>query len=550
MKKSYLTLFLTSCFLLFGWSQLQAQCDPDTTITSSGIYPATIPEACANLPYATVLTVNIPLDTMVSFPPFGTFSIPIDSLVVDSVSGIPSGITFDCNPSSCVFLGGTSNCILISGTASVADTFTVTVSTTTWVTVIGNVLNLPTTVSYDFIVRPGMTNTVSVTDASCGVNDGIATVNSTGAGPFTYLWSNGDTTATSDNLAAGTYTVAVVDTNGCQEDIQVVVGQTGNPPALSLDGTSWAGCNGAESGDIAVSIVGGTPPLAYSWSNGDTTEDISGLAGGTYTLTVTDSAGCIATETYTVNEPAALVLSAGPINQIDCAGNDNGEITVVASGGLAPYTYSWLTSPSQNTSTISGLAPGDYGLIVTDSLGCVEDISVEIVEPEALNWTLSSTNETSYEKEDGTAEIVVEGGTGAYTYSWSNGETTAAIDSLPPGVYTISVTDENNCSFIDSVEVVAVNVSIEDELSMGISEFVLFPNPNSGDELTIRLNLQTSQLTELRILSGQGKMVRSFSPGLTQQWQEKVSLQGLAAGIYLVQLRTERGTASRKLLVR
>lgn len=543
----YSLLFLALSGIGFG-SQAQAQCVPDTSFTNPGIYPSTIPDACANIPYATVLTLVVPVDTLVSTP-IGPLTVPIDSLVLDTAIGIPPGLVFSCNPASCVFLGGSTNCILISGTATTADTFSVDISIVTYATVFGNVVPVPSNVNYTFIVNPGMTNTVSVTDASCGANDGSATVSSSGATPFTYSWSTGDTSATASNLAAGLETVTIIDANGCSETLSVTINNTGNPPSLDLDFVSWTGCAGSMGGDITVTTLGGTAPFTYTWSNGTTTEDLSGVAGGTYTLTVTDSAGCQDVASFTLTEPAALSLSLGAVSDVSCAGDADGSASVTVSGGLAPYTYSWATTPAQSTSMISSLSGGSYTLFVTDSLGCVEDISATIVEPDPLTWTLSSTNETSFDLKDGTAGIVVQGGTGAYTYSWSNGESGSEIDSLAPGTYTITVTDANNCSFTDSLTIVGVSVSIEDELNMGIQEFTLFPNPSSIGQLTVRIGLQNPEHPELRILSMRGELVRQLKPGLTQQWQETISLNGLASGIYLVQLRTAQGTASRKLVV-
>ena len=182
-----------------------------------------------------------------------------------------------------------SGCALFSGVPTVADTFDVQIIVSFYVITPIGPLTLTDTLnqSYEIIVHPSPTGTVSVTDATCGSSDGSATVTAAaGIGPYTYEWSNGDTTATADNLSAGNYTVVVFDANGCGSDTLIAsVGSAGGPvvdTATSM--TSWSGCSDTGTGTIDLVVSGGSMPYSFLWSNGDTTQDLTNVASGNYTL--------------------------------------------------------------------------------------------------------------------------------------------------------------------------------------------------------------------------------------------------------------------------
>ena len=128
-------------------------------------------------------------------------------------------------------------------------------------------------------------------------------------------------------------------------------------------------CAGSSNGAIDLTVSGGTTPYTYSWSNGETTEDIDGLTGGDYTVTVTDAYGCVVSETYNVPESQDVVTLEADITPVTCAGSSNGAIDLTVSGGTTPYTYSW--SNGETTEDIDGLTGGDYTVTVTDAYGCI-----------------------------------------------------------------------------------------------------------------------------------------------------------------------------------
>ncbi|MGZ4116285.1 MAG: PKD domain-containing protein [Bacteroidia bacterium] len=296
----------------------------------------------------------------------------------------------------------------------------------------------------------GFTGTVTATptNISCfGGNNGSATASVTGGiSPYTYLWNTvpPQTTATATNLSIGTYTVTIHNGIGCSTQTSVTITQ---PAPISLNNVvTDVTCSGASTGSIAITPVGGTPPYTYLWApGGQTTSTISGQAAGTYTVTVTDSKGCVFTSSYTINQPPALTITFTHTN-VSCFGGSSGSASATVTGGTGPYTYHW--TPSGGTAaTATGLHSGTYTLTVTDSRGCVVTNTVTITQPAALTATTSHTNETCSYSDNGTATANPTGGTPAYTYLWQPGSLTGAtVNSLASGTYTLTVTDANGCS--------------------------------------------------------------------------------------------------------
>ena len=180
------------------------------------------------------------------------------------------------------------------------------------------------------------------------------------------------------------------------------------------------GCNGGSNGSASVVPTGGTATYTYSWSpSGGTAATATGLTAGTYTVTVTDANGCMATRSFTLTEPTAINTAVGSQTNVSCNGGSNGSASVVPSGGTPGYTYSW--SPSGGTAaTATGLTAGTYTVTVTDANGCMATRSFTITEPTAINTAVGSqTNVSCNGGSNGSASVVPSGGTPGYTYSWA-----------------------------------------------------------------------------------------------------------------------------------
>ena len=293
------------------------------------------------------------------------------------------------------------------------------------------------------ILSPDMTISGSVSDVTChGYDNGSIDITVTGGtSPYDYSWSNGATTQDISGLSAGEYTVTVTDDAGCEKTKKYTVSQ---PSKLDISGVvTDVTCHGYDNGSIDITVTGGTSPYDYSWSNGATTQDISGLSAGEYTVTVTDDAGCEKTKKYTVSQPSKLDIS-GVVTDVTCHGYDNGSIDITVTGGTSPYDYSW--SNGATTQDISGLSAGEYAVTVTDDNGCTKSKKFDVGEPDPLAISGVVADVTCHGYDNGSIDITVTGGTSPYDYLWSNGATTQDISGLSAGEYAVTVTDDNGCT--------------------------------------------------------------------------------------------------------
>jgi len=217
------------------------------------------------------------------------------------------------------------------------------------------------------------------------------------------------TTATATGLAAGTYIVTVTDANLCIKTASVTITQ---PVALTI-GTTQVNvlCNGSSTGTATATPAGGVGPYTYSWNTlpVQTTATATGLAAGTYIVTVTDANLCIKTASVTITQPVALTVGTTQVNVL-CNGSSTGTATATPAGGVGPYTYSWNTLPVQTTATATGLAAGTYIVTVKDANLCIKTASVTITQPVALTVGTTQVNVLCNGSSTGTATATPAGG--------------------------------------------------------------------------------------------------------------------------------------------
>jgi len=296
-------------------------------------------------------------------------------------------------------------------------------------------------INYEDVPPPTLTTTK--TNNLChGLTNGSANVKVTnGVPPYEYLWTpSGGNTDSASNLAAGTYTVTVTDALNRSETVTVsILEPDALEPHISFNNIS---CNGKTDASISAAPTGGVPPYTLSWSNGSSNPVLSGLAAGTYTLTIKDSNDCSVTESVTITEPAVLATSSGGHTDASAYGANDGSATVSVTGGTAPYLYSWTSSPS-TTDTATGLGAGTYTVNVTDANGCSASYDFTIIQPVPLMLNQGEqTNASCNGKNDGTATVHPFGGSAPYTYLWSpSGQTSAKATGLNAGTHKVTVTD-------------------------------------------------------------------------------------------------------------
>ncbi|MFQ6600980.1 T9SS type A sorting domain-containing protein [Flavobacterium sp. C3NV] len=320
-----------------------------------------------------------------------------------------------------------------------AGTYTVTIQDANTCTYTANVT----------ITEPAvLAATTSQTNVLCnGGATGTATVTASGGTlNYTYLWSpSGGTAATATGLTAGNYSCLITDNNGCTLTKTFTI----NQPSVLTATTSQINATCVVGGQASVTPSGGTTPYNYLWSNGVTTQTVTGLSAGNYSALITDANGCTITKNFTITTINTLVATISQTNVL-CNGSNTGTATVVPSGAPGPYTYVW--APTGGTaSTATGLTAGNYSVTITSSNGCSIVKNFTITEPTPIVVAPSQTNISCNEGSNGSASVVVTGGTGAYTYAWSpSGGTAATASGLTAGTYTVTITDANLCQTTQS----------------------------------------------------------------------------------------------------
>ena len=294
-----------------------------------------------------------------------------------------------------------------------------------------------------------MAVTATSTPASCAGNTGTATATPTGGNPpYTYTWiPSGQTTPTATGLAAGNYSVTVVDASGCFNATTTVTVSGGGSFTTTSSQVNVT-CFGGNNGSATISPAGGNAPYTYSWSpSGGAASTAAGITAGNYTVTVTDASGCVQTALYTITQPAAITSSITATTNVSCFGGHDGSATANASSGTAPYNYSWNTSPSQAGTSANNLSAGTYTVTVTDSKGCTTSVTAVITQPPGMNLTSASTP-ASCGLSDGTATVNASGGQAPYTFMWLTTpvQSNQTASNLSAGSYSIIVTDAKGCT--------------------------------------------------------------------------------------------------------
>lgn len=299
--------------------------------------------------------------------------------------------------------------------------------------------------------------TIQSVSATCFGNcDGMATAYGYGGTqiPYTYLWSNGQTSQTATGLCAGTYTVTIWDNYGNSVMGQVTISE---PVQISITTLSTPATCGSNDGSAAASASNGVSPYTYLWlPGGETTQTATGLAAGIYTVVVTDANDCTAAATVTVSSNSTLNASVTSQTNVSCYGGNDGSATVTANLGTPPYTYVW--SPSGGTSsTATGLSAGNYNCTVKDANNCQVIVGVTITQPAQLVATTSG-NTTICNGSSTQISVTVSGGTGPYGYIWVpshglNNNTISNPIASPTSstTYSVLITDANNCTTIGAL---------------------------------------------------------------------------------------------------
>jgi hypothetical protein len=274
---------------------------------------------------------------------------------------------------------------------------------------------------------------------------GSATVNAVGGlTPYSYLWSNGATTQTASNLIAGAYTVTVNDAFGYSQTASVTITEPATGVALSTAVTNVI-CFGASTGAIDLSATGGSSPYSFAWSNGASSEDLTNISAGSYTVTVTDYNGCTTTTSVSVTQNSLFTTNAGADVTVNCT---TPETTLTAVGGV---NFAWDNGVTQG-GTVTPTTTTTYTVTATDANGCTAtDAIVVTVDNTAPSANAGADQQLTCSSADYTFTA-----TGGGSYEWSTGETTASITVTTSSaiIYTVTVTGSNGCTATDDVAII------------------------------------------------------------------------------------------------
>jgi subtilisin-like proprotein convertase family protein len=313
---------------------------------------------------------------------------------------------------------------------------------------------------------------VSTTDEICNNSQGAVDITVTGGlTPYIYAWSNGSSSEDLINLGDGTYSCTVTDQNGCEVYVNTTVNDDQGTLAILNIITTNENCGGVD-GAIDLVISGGTAPITFDWNSGQTTEDLTNIAAGSYVCTITDNQGCeIETNpTNILNNTGSLTIDNSVITNETC-GDSNGSIDLTIGGTAIPFSFNW--SNGATTEDISSLPSGTYTCTITDNLSC--DI---IAGPYTINnysGSFSVTNAAVVDEScgdgNGSIDLTITGGVSPFTYAWNTGQTTEDISSLSAAIYSYTITDANNCEITGSILVennagtlVIDNYTVTDEI--------------------------------------------------------------------------------------
>lgn len=321
----------------------------------------------------------------------------------------------------------------------------------------------PSTSSVTLIALPAINLTITPTHQTLqGVNNGSATANASGGGGgFSYHWSNGINANSISGLAPGNYSVTVTDANGCTSTASTTINSV-NCGAFTADlSIENLDCFGVNTGSVSATPIGANSPFTYLWSNGATTPTVQNLAAGSISVSVTDAIGCVVEITGTVSSPPQLLANATSTNESMPGAND-GSASVSPAGGTLPYSVTW--SNGSHALSVNDLVPGIYSVTVLDANGCSVSNSVVVTASTCfIGLQLNSTPTSCPDFADGTASVTIQtGGSGPFTYLWSNGETNASISNLTAQNYNVTVTDAGGCTATGEVDVVSNDLTPPD----------------------------------------------------------------------------------------
>ncbi len=326
-----------------------------------------------------------------------------------------------------------------------------------------------------------------------------------GTAPFTYLWSDSTTNEDLLNSPSGQYGVTITDANNCQSFFDRIL--LDGPQVLDISNLSSFSprCHGESNGTILSNVINGTQPIDYQWNTNDSTVNLNNLPSGDYWLTITDSQGCTNTsDTIRLIDPDTLKVDLLTLDPINCFGDSTGNISVQASGGEAPYNFSW-NAGAYSGSSIANLPSGNYQVQVTDNRGCIrQEPPFNLSNPPELVVIPDVITQSSCQPGQRKDSVIlqVNGGVPIFNYMWSDSSTNSILTNVVPGEYGVTITDQNGCK--KEIE--------EIKISANPSDFKF----NQYGKLDIACHGQQDGMVEIGFEGGTAPYRYLWSPGVGQ----------------------------------
>lgn len=402
----------------------------------AGTYTVTVTDAngCSQILSSTIPNLSGPSIAIVSSTNVSCFG-GSNGVATTSVTGGTGTLVFNWSPT---------NQVTQNATNLLAGVHTVTVTDQA-----GCVASTSVTITQP----PVLTVSIVPTNPKCaGASNGFGVSSANGGtAPYTYTWTSGGGNApTSGQYPQGNYAVTVSDALGCAATATMNLVEP-LPMTVSINTiaiTCFNACNGVAIGNA----INNNGPVNYGWTGTGispiSTQTLSGLCAGTYSLLATDLNGCTASNQITINQPTQVVANISATGSITCNGGNDGFATVSSTGGTGSHSYQWSPSGGANA-TASGLTAGPYTVLVTDQNSCTATASVTIIQPAALSTTLTTTDPKCNGQADGTGNIAYSGGSGATTFLWSSGfQTGNFVNNLLAGPQTVTITSNGLCKTV------------------------------------------------------------------------------------------------------
>ncbi|MFN5621178.1 MAG: T9SS type A sorting domain-containing protein [Flavobacteriales bacterium] len=424
---------------------------------SYGIYPTentALIDGCIGEPYYQPFYILVPTNANAVDPSFPDS--PVENMTINSltIGGNPLGdygLSYACLNDDCVFQAGNQYCLNLFGNPNQAGSFEVELNISLTINFLGLPVESPTTFPYTLTISAdcgpeisGCTNASACNfNPAASINDGSCLVIGSACNDLNPSTIN-------DVILTNCQCAGTPIDPGCSGFS--VSNNTSNPT-----------CAGLSNGFISVNTSGTSAPFSYSWNTGATGSSINNLSAGSYSVTISDALGCAETLNFNIAAPTPLSATTTS-NAAICFGGASGSASVIVSGGTAPYSYAWNTSPIQNTAQISNVTAGIYSVNITDANGCAFSSSTTIAQPAQPLVVSATAIAASCSQSDGSASTVVNGNTGTVQYLWSNGQTGATATNLSAGAYTVTI-NSGGCSAQTTVNVNNINAPVINHVS-------------------------------------------------------------------------------------